>query len=166
MSLDIAIIGGLIGTIAAVLFLQAWEVARPSHDHIRIVQLIGSAFTQKPFGQQLMGRTVLFVVGICYGIFTSAVIYAFEVEAIAWLYGLLISVLLWVLTGITLTYFRLLHPLIRKGEIKAPGPFGLGYSRQSAVLLLVAHLIFGLVCGVVYGTIGLSSENIAAVSGL
>ena len=142
------------GTIAAVLFLQAWEVARPSDDHLRIVSLIGSAFTQKPFGQQLMGRAVLFSVGICYGVFTSAVIYAFEVEAMAWFYGIVVAVLLWILTGVTLTYFRLLHPLIRRGDLKAPGPFGLSYSRQSAVLLLVAHLIFGLVCGLVYGTIG------------
>ena len=142
------------GTIAAVLFLQAWEVARPSDDHLRIVSLIGSAFTQKPFGQQLMGRAVLFSVGICYGVFTSAVIYAFEVESMAWFYGIVVAVLLWILTGVTLTYFRLLHPLIRRGDLKAPGPFGLGYSRQSAVLLLVAHLIFGLVCGLVYGTIG------------
>ena len=154
MSVDIAIVGGLMGTIAAVLFLQVWEVARPSHDHLRIVTLIGSAFTQKPFGQQLTGRAVLFVVGICYGVFTSAVIYAFEVEALAWFYGIVVSVLLWVLTGITLTYFRLLHPLIRRSEVKAPGPFGLAYSRESAALLLVAHLIFGLVCGLVYGTIG------------
>lgn len=154
MSLDIAIIGGLMGTIAAVLFLQVWEVARPLDDHLRVVSMIGSAFTQKSFGQQLIGRAVLFVVGICYGVFTSAVIYAFEVEDVAWFYGIIVSVLLWIFTGITLTYFRLLHPLIRRGEMKAPGPFGIGYSRQSAVLLLVAHLIFGLVCGLAYGSIG------------
>ena len=154
MSLDIAIIGGLMGTIAAVLFLQIWEVARPRHDNIRIVMMIGSAFTTKPFAQQFYGRFVLFLVGICYGIFTSAVIYAFESESIGWLVGPVVSVLLWVLTGATLTYFRILHPKIRSGEIKAPGPFALGYSRQSAVMLLVAHLIFGTVCGAVYGTIG------------
>ena len=154
MSLDIAIIGGLMGTIAAVLFLQVWEVARPSHDNIRIVTIIGSAFTSKPFGQQFYGRLFLFLVGICYGIFTSAVIYAFESEAMGWLVGPFVSVLLWVLTGATLTYFRILHPKIRNGEIKAPGPFALGYSRQSAVMLLVAHLIFGTVCGTVYGTVG------------
>ncbi len=152
MSVDVAMIGGLMGTIGAVLFLQVWEVARPSNDHLRIVSMIGSAFTPKPFAQQFVGRAVLFVVGICYGVFTSAVIYAFEVEAMAWFYGIVVAVLLWILTGITLTYFRLLHPLIRRGEMKAPGPFGLGYSRQSAALLLVAHLIFGLVCGLVYGT--------------
>ena len=154
MSLDIAIIGGLMGTIAAVLFLQIWEVARPTHDQLRVVTLIGSAFTPKPIGQQLIGRAILFVVGACYGVFTSAVIYAFEVEAAGWLFGVCASVLLWVLTGVSLTYFRLLHPRIRKGEIKAPGPFGLAYSRQSAAMLLIAHLIFGFVCGAVYGTIG------------
>lgn len=154
MSLDIAIIGGLMGTVAAVLFLQIWEVARPTHDNIRIVAVIGSAFTAKPFGQQVFGRGILFLVGVCYGIFTSAVIYAFELEATAWLWGAFVSVLLWVLTGVTLTYFRILHPKMRSGEMKAPGPFALEYSRQSAVMLLVAHLIFGTVCGVVYGTIG------------
>lgn len=154
MSLDIAIIGGLMGTIAAILFLQIWEVARPTHDNIRIVPVIGSAFTSKPFGQQVIGRGVLFLVGIFYGIFTSAVIYAFESEAIGWLLGGFVSVLLWVLTGVTLTYFRILHPKMRSGEMKAPGPFALAYSRRSAVMLLVAHLIFGTVCGAVYGIIG------------
>ena len=142
------------GTIAAVLFLQIWEVAKPSHDNIRIVTIIGSAFTSRPFGQQLYGRIILMLVGICYGIFTSAVVYAFELETIAWLIGAIVSVLLWVLTGATLTYFRILHPKIRNGEIKAPGPFALQYSRQSAIMLLVAHVIFGTVCGVVYGAIG------------
>lgn len=153
MSLDIAIISGLMGTIVAVLFLQIWEVAKPTHDNIRIVTMVGSAFTSKPLGQQIFGRGALFLVGICYGIFTSAVIYAFELESMAWLLGAVVSVLLWVLTGVTLTYFRILHPKIRNGEIKAPGPFALGYSRQSAVMLLVAHLIFGTVCGIVYGSI-------------
>ena len=154
MSLEIAIIGGLMATIAAILFLQIWEVARPSHHHVRIVTLIGSAFTRKPILQQLMGRAVLFSIGICYGIFTSAVVYAFELEAVGWIFGIVVAIPLWMLTGISLTYFRLLHPLIRTGEMKAPGPFALGYSRQSAVMLLIAHLIFGLVCGFVYGAVG------------
>ena len=154
MSIDIAIIGGLIGTIAAVLFLQVWEVSRPYHDQIKIVALIGSAFTSKPFSQQLIGRAILFVVGVFYGIFTSAVIYAFELESLGWLIGAIVAGLLWVLTGVTLTYFRLLHPRIRNGDMKAPGPFGLNYSRQSAVMLLVSHAIFGTVSGAVYGTIG------------
>ena len=153
MSLDIAILGGLVGTVAAVLFLQILEVARPSHNEIRVITLIGSAFTQNSFRQQLVGRAVLFAVGAFYGIFNSAVAYAFELERLAWLIGVVVAVLLWVLTGITLTYFRLLHPRIRKGEMKAPGPFGLNYSRRSAAMLLVAHVIFGVVCGAVYGTI-------------
>lgn len=140
--------------IAAILFLQIWEVSRPSHDHVRIVMLIGSAFTPKPFSQQLVGRVVLFAIGICYGIFISAVLYAFELEAVGWIFGIIVAIPLWILTGISLTYFRLLHPRIRNGEIKAPGPFALGYSRQSAAMLLIAHLIFGFVCGIVYGTVG------------
>jgi hypothetical protein len=153
MSLDIAVLGGLIGTVAAILFLQAWEVARPSHNEIRIVPMIGAAFAADPFRQQLIGRAVLLVVGVFYGIFTAAVIYAFEIEQLVWLVGAAVAVLLWVLTGVSLTYFRLLHPRIRNGEMKPPGPFALGYSRQSAAMLLIAHVIFGIVCAVVYGTI-------------
>lgn len=149
MSLDLAVLGGLIGTVAALLFLQGWEVVRPSHNEIRVVTLIGSAFTRNSFRQQLAGRAVLFVVGTFYGIFISAVAYAFRVEHLAWLVGPIVAVLLWVLTGVTLTYFRLLHPRIRNGEMKAPGPFGLGYSRRSAAMLLIAHVIFGAACGVV-----------------
>ncbi len=151
MDLGPAVVGGVIGTLAAILFTQLWEVVRPDHNHIRIVPLIGSAFTSRPLWQHLIGRAFLAVVGVFYGVFTAASIYAFEMEAIGWLFGAFISLLLWILTGVSLTYFRLLHPRIRRGEIRAPGPFGLGYSRQSAVMLLVAHLVFGLVCGAMYG---------------
>ncbi len=152
MSVDVAIVGGLIGTVVAVLLMTIWDFARPSENNLQIVFLIGSAFTRNPIGQQFGGRVALFAVGICYGVFTCAVIYAFEVEAVGWIVGAVVSLALWVLTGITLTYFRLLHPRIRNGEIKAPGPFGLSYSKQSAVMLLIAHLVFGLVCGTVYST--------------
>ena len=153
VSFDIAIISGLLGIVVAVMLLQIWEVARPNHRHVRIVHLIGSAFTTKPFNQQLAGRAILFIVGICYGIFTSAMIYAFELEPVAWIAGPVVSIFLWVLTGVSLTYFRLLHPRIRSGEIEPPGPFALNYSWQSAAMLLIAHLVFGVVCGTAYGTL-------------
>ena len=154
MDFGLAVVSGVIGTLAAIMFTQVWEVARPNHTHIRIVQLIGSAFTTATLRQQIFGRAMLAVIGIFYGVFTASAIYAFELETVGWLFGAFISIFLWILTGISLTYFRLLHPRIRRGEIKAPGPFGLGYSRQSATMLLIAHLIFGLVCGAMYSTVG------------
>lgn len=153
MSFDIAVVAGLIGTVAALLFMQVWEVARPEHRHIRIVALLGSAFTKKAIWQQIAGRVGLFAIGVCYSIFLSAVVYAFELEPMGWLVGLIVGVLLWIFSGISLTYFRLLHPRIRSGEMSAPGPFALGYSRTSAFILLVAHLLFGVFGGTVYGSL-------------
>ena len=42
------------------------------------------------------------------------------------------------------------HPLIRDGELAAPGPFLKNYPMMSVVGFFVLHLVFGLVVGGVY----------------
>ena len=146
-----ALVSGVLGSFVASILLAIWEGVSPDPRHLKIVHLIGSAFTDDDYQEQLAGRFITIFVGNCYALFIAAVILAYELESVAWLAGTGLSVLLWILTGVSLTYFNLLHPKIRNGEMKAPGPFGLNYSNQSAVRLLVAHLVYGVVCGTAYG---------------
>ncbi len=99
----------------------------------------------------ILGCALAVFVGIFYGVFASAVIYAFELDASEWLVGVIAAVCLWILTGTTFTYLRILHPRVRKGEIPNPGPFALRASSSAAAELFVAHLVFGAVAGLIYG---------------
>ena len=42
------------------------------------------------------------------------------------------------------------HPLVKSGEIPAPGPFMTGFGRMTPLGMVMAHAVFGLVTGVLY----------------
>ncbi len=47
----------------------------------------------------------------------------------------------------------LMHPLIRSGEMTAPGPALIGFGRMTPMGIVAAHVVFGLVTGAVYAAI-------------
>ena len=46
--------------------------------------------------------------------------------------------------------FTMGHPLVKSGEIPAPGPFMTGSGRMTPLGMVMAHAVFGLVTGVLY----------------
>ncbi len=90
------------------------------------------------------------MLGCAYGVFSTAFIYASEADSFIWLAGMVLALPEWVVSGITLSYLRLLHPRVRSGAVHHPGPFALWTSPEAFVELLIGHLIFGLVCAAAY----------------
>ena len=48
----------------------------------------------------------------------------------------------------------IMHPRIRAGELRAPGPYALGYPAGTAVGFLMLHLVFGVLVGALYDGFG------------
>ncbi len=140
----------MLGTIFAVALIEVWAYSRRTEQKLSVIKLVGTIVSSRTYVTLLAGVIALLLVGSCYGIFTFGVIYAFNIDTLVWLFGAGIAILLWILTGITLTYFSLLHPKVRRGEIKAPGPFAINYSREAAIALLIGHVLFGSVCVAAY----------------
>jgi hypothetical protein len=48
------------------------------------------------------------------------------------------------------SFLTLMHPLVRKGAMEAPGVALTGFGRQTPIGSLMAHMVFGLVTGAIY----------------
>ncbi len=146
-----SLIAGILGSAVAVLALSLWEWRRDEDRTLRITELIGSAFPVSGSGAVAVGWTCSLLIGCAYGVFLGASIFGFDVTSRFIVAGIVISFPLWIVSGVTLAYARLLHRLVRNGRIQHPGPFALSRSREAAVEFLAAHLVFGAVAGGIYG---------------
>ena len=53
-------------------------------------------------------------------------------------------------SGMGLGMVPVMHPLMRSGQMVAPGAFALGYPRMTAMGFLMLHILFGILVGTVY----------------
>ena len=83
---------------------------------------------------------------------TLAFITAFGLETSLAAWGVLFGFAHWIVVGIGLGMMRLMHPLIRSGDMEAPGPFALSYPPMTAIGFLMLHVLFGVVVGALYAT--------------
>lgn len=147
-----ALIAGLSAWLVASAVLAIWEWSRRNADiHLlNPLDLAGGIITDQPPLKHIIGALLLLITGQGYAIFISAFIYAWESYDYAWLIGIATGLALSVVSGVTLAYARLWHRGVRDGSRRHPRAFALGLSREAAIQLFVAHLIFGAVAGTVY----------------
>jgi len=99
----------------------------------------------------LLGWVVFFLGGVIWALVYACYVYP-RLPFPGWLQGLIYGVGVFLVTSLIL--FPLLsevHPLVRSGQMEAPGAFGIGLAGHGIVLAnLFAHSLFGLFLGVVY----------------
>jgi hypothetical protein len=67
-----------------------------------------------------------------------------------WLWGLLGGVVHWVIGGLFLAMLPAVHPDI-PGREPEPGPFASRFGRMAIGAFMMAHLVYGLLFGILYG---------------
>ena len=103
--------------------------------------------------RSIIGVSTILIFGCIYAIFITSFLYALQIDTWLWIFGAVISIPLWILSGITFAYLRLLHPAIRNNKIPHPGPFALSKSKEAAIELLAAHIIFGAITSTIYAVL-------------
>jgi hypothetical protein len=84
-----------------------------------------------------------------------AIIYAFLFDLLGvnanWLWGAVFGAIHGVIAGMAFGMMPAMHPRMGEGEVLAPpGPFGKNYGTMVPIGVLVLHVIFGVVVGVLY----------------
>ena len=70
---------------------------------------------------------------------------------VAW--GLLFGLVHWLISGMDLSMVPAMHPLMKRGQMEAPGAFALSYPPMTAMGFFILHLVFGIVVGALYGAL-------------
>lgn len=145
-----SLISGLAASAITIALLSIWESIRDGRKTLQATELAGSAITENRIVGWVIGVLVMLIFGCMYAIFITSFLYALQIDAWLWIFGVVVSIPLWIVSGTTFAYFRLLHPAVRNNRISHPGPFALSKSREAAIELLVVHMIFGAIAGTIY----------------
>jgi hypothetical protein len=141
-----AILAGLVGTAALTLIL-AWgpTVGAPA---LNLPLWDGTFFTLNLGVAVTLGYIVHFAIGVALALLYQNRV-APRLSGEGWWRGAIFGFGVWsVLMVLGLPLFDWLDPLVQNGLLTAPGFFALGLGATAPVMLLLAHLVYGAIVGV------------------
>lgn len=155
-----AVLAGFVGTLVMTALIVVMRAAGKTR--MDMVLLLGSMFTgRKPLARAIGLVMHLGVMGAV--VFGSIYAFLFAVlgtaPAAAWWVGAIIGILHGLVVGLLMPMVPMVHPRMgdhaRRGsadqvELAPPGLFARNYGGMTPVGLVMAHMLFGLVVGLVY----------------
>ncbi len=159
-----AVAAGLIGGAAMGVLLYMGIAMMPRQMKMNLFLMLGTMMARGGTvayaggGATFRGKTVTYATGamihagmsVVFGLIHVGFITAFGLETSLAAWGVLFGFVHWIVVGMGLGMMRLMHPLIRSGDMEAPGPFALGYPPMTAVGFFMLHILFGVVVGALY----------------
>ena len=74
--------------------------------------------------------------------------FSLETELAAW--GVLFGLGHWAVSGMGLGMIPVMHPLMKRGDMQAPGAMAMSFPAMTAMGFFVLHIVFGVLVGVFY----------------
>ena len=144
-----AIIAGVVATVVMTIVMYIGRAMMPQQMPMNILHMLGTMMTRSTGPAYMMGAMMHGVMGIVFALIHVAVFVAFGLEALlAW--GILFGVVHWVIAGMGMGMMGTMHPVIRSGEMPAPGAFVKNLPMMNVMGFLMVHVIYGLVVGGLY----------------
>ncbi|MFU8804535.1 MAG: hypothetical protein ACNA8W_12045 [Bradymonadaceae bacterium] len=155
IAFDYAILGGIIAAFVMVVAMYAGRIMGLATDMIRVIGLMFVP-EEKAGAVYAVGFVVHFLTGAVFGIVYAVLFHAIAavpVISIAATAGALFGILHGLSIGAILGFMPAFHPRMGVGEAVAPpGFFGRNVGLAMPVGLIILHVIYGAIVGVVYGT--------------
>lgn len=155
MDFDIvaAIIAGVVATLVMTIVMYMGKAVMPRQMPMNILHLLGTMMTRSTGPAYIMGVMMHGVMGVVFALIHVALFVAFGLEAGLFAWGILFGIIHWVIVGIGMGMMNVVHPVIRSGEMAAPGPFVKNLPMLNVMGFLMVHVIYGLVVGGLYQAI-------------
>ncbi len=145
-----AIGAGLVGTAAmtVVLYMGIWML--PRQMTMNLLYMLGTMMTRNRVAAYVTGFMMHVGLGIGFALVHIAIYQAADLETGLAGWGLLFGLGHWMMAGMAMGMIGSVHPLMRSGELAAPGLFVKDYPAMTAVGFLMLHLLYGLLVGLLY----------------
>ena len=112
--------------------------------------MLGTMMVRNKMMAYVAGAMMHAMMSIVFGLIHVAFFNAFDLETglVAW--GILFGLVHWLITGMGLGMVPVMHPLMRRGEMDAPGAFALNYPSATTMGFLMLHIVFGIFVAAFY----------------
>ena len=144
-----AVVAGVVATVVMTIVMYMGKAMMPQQMPMNILHMLGTMMTRSTGPAYMMGAMMHGVMGVIFALVHVALFVAFGLEAlVAW--GILFGVVHWVIAGMGMGMMGTMHPVVRSGEMMAPGPFVKNLPMMNVMGFLMVHVIYGLVVGGLY----------------
>ncbi len=150
---DSAIIAGLVGGVAMLMVIYGGRAMKMTS--MDLLRTLGTMIVPKA------AKNVVYAVGLMmhlmmsagFGLVHAGLLHAVDptsdggAAGLGALFGLVHGGMVTIMMPIMLT---MAHPLVRNGDMPAPGTAMTGFGKLTAAGIVMAHVVFGLVAGAIY----------------
>ena len=151
MSFDAAVYAGLIGGAATVIPLSVGIAMIPSQMKINLFLLLGTMMIFKGGMMAYAAGAMTYAAMSIEGALIHVAVYrGIELESQLAAWGLPLGFVQWIVVGMGLGMIPVMHPLMRSGQMNAPGAFAMNYPAMTAMGFLMLHVLFGVAVGSFY----------------
>lgn len=149
MDISQAATAGLIGGAVMVVLLYGAIAMMPRVMNMNMMAMLGGMFgLTGPLGFGV-GLMIHAMMSVLFGIAHVGVLTALDAESSIGA-GALVGLAHGVVAGVMLSAMPAMHPLMRAGQMAAPGPFGWSLGPMNAMGFMMLHIIFGVIVAAVY----------------
>ena len=145
-----AVGAGLIAGAVMSVLLYMGVGMMPRQMKMNLFLMLGTMMVRDRSIAYVAGAMMHGMMSIAFALVHVALFNAFDLESSLAAWGIIFGLAHWVVSGMGLAMTPTMHPLIRKGEMDAPGAFALSYPAMTAMGFLMLHVVYGILVGAFY----------------
>ncbi len=145
-----AVLAGVVATGVMTMLLYMGKAMMPQQMPMDILRMEGTMVTRSTGQAYMAGFMMHFMLGITFALIHTALFQVFDLDSSLVAWGILFGAGHWVIAGMGMGMMGSMHPMMKSGEMMAPGPFLKNFPGMTVMGFLMLHLVYGLVVGLVY----------------
>ena len=149
-SFGAAIGAGLVATAAMTAVLYMGFFMMPKQVPMNLLYMLGTMMTPSKVPAYIVGAMIHTMMGIAFALIHTGIYQGLDVDSNLAAWGLLFGFVHWIVVGMAFGMIGMMHPLMRSGQMPAPGAFVKNLPMMTVVGFLMVHLLYGVLVGVFY----------------
>lgn len=145
-----AIGAGLVATGVMTAMLYMGIALMPQRMTMNLLYMLGTMMTRGTTAAYLVGAMMHGSMGVVFALSHVGAYQVFGLQSDLLGWGVFFGFLHWIAFGVGLGMVGTVHPLMRTGQMAAPGAFALNYPAATVAGALMVHLVYGALVGVLY----------------
>ena len=149
-SFGAAIVAGVVGTVVMTALLYMGLGMMPRQMTMNLLYMLGTMMTGNKVMAYGIGTMMHGTMGIAFGLIHIAVFQALGLVSAVAAWGLLFGFVHYLIVGMGMGMMGTMHPLMRNGQMPAPGLYVRNFPAMTVMGFLMLHLVYGLVVALLY----------------
>ncbi len=149
-SFGAAIAAGAVATVVMTAMLYMGMAVMPRQMPMNILYMLGTMMSRNTIMAYVAGTMMHAMMGIAFALAHTGVFEGLDLTSALVAWGVLFGFVHYLIVGMGMGMMGTMHPLMRSGQMPAPGIFASNLPKMTVMGFLMVHLVYGLVVGVLY----------------